>query len=179
MMTIASYLKRVSYFFVLATKPQDIPEILKCFVKFLKEEPVENFESTSFEDVVKGSAKRLPLTLNEKALKDLKIIMAPYPSVLSAGILPETSSMNFLYILGQFLTVITFVLETKFEKEPWLKSLFKIWGNREKMNARALVDEYSGKNSSAVKKEITGKLNESLKIITDPLLEPTKEKAQS
>ena len=112
-MTIASYLKRVSYFFVLATKPQDIPEILKCFVKFLKEEPVENFESTSFEDVVKGSAKRLPLTLNEKALKDLKIIMAPYPSVLSAGILPETSSMNFLYILGQFLTVITFVLENE------------------------------------------------------------------
>jgi hypothetical protein len=169
MMTIASYLKRVSYLFVLATKLQDIPDILKRFVKFLKEESLENFESIPFEDVVKGSKQVVPLTLNEKALKDLKKIMAPYPSVLSAGILPESSSMNFLNILGQFLTVITFVLETKFEKESWLKELFKIWGAREKMNARSLVDEYSGKNSSAVKKDLTEKLNESLKIITGPL----------
>ena len=169
MMTISSYLKRVSYLLVLATKPQDIPDILKRFVKFLKEEPVENFKSSLFEDIVKGSAKHIPLTLNEKALKDLKEIMAPYPSVLSAGIVPESSSMNFLNILGQFLTVITFVLETKFEKEQWLKELFKIWGTREKMNARSLVDEYSGKNPSTVKKDLTEKLNESLKIITSPL----------
>ena len=169
MMTISSYLKRVSYLLVLATKPQDIPDILKRFVKFLKEEPVENFKSSPFEDIVKGSAKHIPLTLNEKALKDLKEIMAPYPSVLSAGIIPESSSMNFLNILGQFLTVITFVLETKFEKEQWLKELFKIWGTREKMNARSLVDEYSGKNPSTVKKDLTEKLNESLKIITSPL----------
>lgn len=161
-MTISSYLKRMSYLLVFATKPQDIPDILKRFVKFLKEEPVENFESTPFEDIVKGSAKQLPLTLNDIALKDLKKIMAPYPGVLHAGILPETSSMNFLYILGQFLTIVTLVLEIKFEKEQGLKDLFKIWGGREKMNARALVDEYSGKNTSAVKKDLTEKLNESL-----------------
>jgi hypothetical protein len=174
MFTLSSYLRRVAFLYVLATNSQDIPDIIKRFVKFLKEEPVENFESTPFEDIVKGSAKRLPLTLNEKALKNLKKIMAPYPSVLSAGILPETSSMNFLYILGQFLTLITLVLESKFENKPWLKELFKVWGSRGKMNARALVDEYSGKDPSPVKKDLIEKLNESLKIIIGPLLNPSK-----
>jgi hypothetical protein len=170
MFTLSSYLKRVAFLYVLATKPQDIPDILKRFVKFLKEEPVENFETIPFEDLVKASKKNVPLTLNEKALKKLKEIMEPYPSVLSAGILPESrTTMNFLNILGQFLTLITLVLESKFENKPWLKDLFKIWGSRENMNARALVDKYSDKNSSTVKKDLIEKLNESIKIIADPL----------
>ena len=162
----------MSSMFMLATKLQDIPDILKCFIKFLKEESVENFESTPFEDIT--SAKHVPLTLNEKALKNLKKIMAPYPSVLSAGITPESPiTVNFLYILGQFLTVMTLILETKYEKEPWLKDLFKIWSSRQSMNARALVDKYYGKDPSTVKKDLIEKLNESVKIISKFLTKAT------
>jgi len=173
MLTLSSHLRRLSFLLVLATKIQDIPDIIKRFVKFLKEEPEENFKSTPFEEgseiLCSNAEKFLPFTLNEKALKNIKKIMAPYPSVISAGILPGTPTMNFLYILGQFLTNITLVLESKFGDESWLKELFKVWGAREKMNARALVDEYSGKDPSTVKRDLIKKLNESSKIIAEPL----------
>jgi hypothetical protein len=175
-MFISSHLKRIASFIVLATNLHDIPDIMKRFVSFLKEETADDFETTLFDErgdilsnAVKKSSKNLPLTLKDPALKKFKEIMAPYPSILSAGTLPKSSTVNFLYILGQFLTVITLILESKFEKEPWLKDLFKIWGSRERMNARSLVDEYSDKNTSTVKKNLIEKLNDSLFQLTSGL----------
>jgi hypothetical protein len=169
---LSSHLRRVAFLYVLATKPEDIPDIMKRFVKFLKEESDEDFESTPFEDVPEKGKVNIPLTLNDKAFSRLKEEMSPYPGVIKQGILPGSRDIiSFLNVLGQFLTNISILLESPSnpENEPWVESLYKIWGTRSDMSARGLAHKYTGQKTHEVKSNLISKLNDSIKILSNHL----------
>jgi hypothetical protein len=148
---------------VLATKPEEISKIFTCFFDFLKNEPDKNFSTTSFENTVKGPKLiNIPLTLNEEAQEKLKSTMAPYKMVLQHGILPGSSVINYINVLGQFLSNIVLSLELRPQSQEIAEKLFKIWGSRDSMSARGLTNKLKNQSTSEAKSSLIKALNVSI-----------------
>ena len=147
-----SSLRSVASVMVLATKIQEIPEMLEMMIEFLREEPEENFSNTSFEEV-----SDVPMTLNDKALASFKNKTEKFPGLYATGKAGQPE-FNFLYVLGQLLTNAVMVFNAHETDKPELngpaRKFYAIWGSHKKMNARSLIDTFSGRKTGDTKRSL-------------------------
>jgi len=139
---------------------------------FLKGESAKDFETDTLKGRLKENVEDIPLVLSDNALKRLKSDLSDYPEIYRSGITarPNYEKPNFLYLVGQFLSVIAVKMdyleilhEGKNLKEI-SKDLYKVWESRSKMNAGSLFSHMAGKSNEEAKKELIELLSESYEI---------------
>jgi hypothetical protein len=183
MISIANILKKiVSHLLVLSYTVQDYSKVFKLFSDFLSSSPEGYFESPKqyYEEAKKvWSFKEIPLYLTEKGSSALKEKLSEFPKVIGTGIETEPgfkkkAKPNFLYFLGQFLTIVAVKLDYMEyqDKEIYAKhkedieKIFDLWDSKEKMNAYHLFEKYESKNNETARRELKQKLSESAFILS-------------
>jgi hypothetical protein len=166
---ISASLKSLASTILGTTNIKDVPKMLSLLEKFLREEPEEDFESTSFRGVTD-----VPLTLKEKAVEHFKEKTSEFPYLYETGHAGEPV-LNFLYTLGQLLTKTALIFEINdkpddphFQKS--VRKFYAIWGSYREMNARSLVNKYAGQSTPKVKREVLMKLVASINLIENEIV---------
>jgi hypothetical protein len=165
---IFSSLQRMATMLLIGTKIREIPDMLEVMVKFLQEEPEENFSVTSFEEI-----KNVPLTLNDKALDSFKDKTSTYPGLYATGKAGQ-KDFNFLYVLGQLLTNAALVFSFHEQNSPKIQEasnrFYEIWGSHDEMNARSLVHKYSGEKTGETIRSLILRMKASITLINKRVL---------
>jgi hypothetical protein len=165
---VFSSLRSVASVLVLATKIQEIPEMLESMTEFLRNEPEENFSNTSFEEV-----SDVPLTLNDKAIASFKKKTEKFPGLYATGKAGQ-HEFNFLYVLGQLLTNAAMVFGSKEAENPELTSparkFYAIWGSHREMNARNIVHKFAGRKTGDTKRALILRMTASVNVMKKEVL---------
>lgn len=178
MTKISSKLKFIVAVLRIATNKEQIPEMFRILADFLKNEPDENFNHSSYEDlehIVHTPSKEkinLPLTLNESAMKTLETRLSKFPDIIQSGKIKKTE-LNFIYMIGQLLTRIAFVFDTHSQVKgivPHIDEFFKIWGSYDQMNASSLANKYRNKETTYAKHDLISKLEKSADLVDTKIL---------
>lgn len=164
-----------SYIYSLATKLasyqiKDIPEIFSLFSNFIDSAPESYFIPLKSANLQDAHFQDVPLYLSNSGIKALKSKLHNYSDIIHSGL---TFTPNFLYVLGQFLTIVVTKIDKlqidspeKFEIiKPVVNKLYKIWNSRNHMNAISLFNTYTGKNPDTVKSDLSSKLHNSYNLV--------------
>ena len=183
LLTITSFLRRTAL--KMSRNPEDLVKVFEIFAQFLKNK--SNFENPSLTTVEKGAksgSKEMPLALSPEIAKKLETMLKSpehdkkFHTVYDTGVAHDPKNVtgkdvNFLYILGQFLTVITTILDSlafqvqrakeknkdlkidqnDFDKAPHIFN--SIWGNEPlATSARGLTHLYDARKHFKPDEEI-------------------------
>jgi DNA-binding MarR family transcriptional regulator len=150
---------------------KEISKILHILAEFAKNASPEYFVEHYKQ---KKAFKEIPLFFTEKGEATLKEKLSEFPRVLSVGKADyKKSPLNFLYLVGQFLSVVATRLDylevthkDVYEKQKEeIESLFKIWDSREHMNALSLFNKAQSVDNKTALKELEKKLSASAQIM--------------
>jgi hypothetical protein len=174
MKIITEIFKQVSAsLLVLSYTGNEISKILHILSEFSKNASPDYFQDVE-EPHKKNAFKKIPLFFSDKGETAIKGKLAEFPHVIDvakAGY--KNSPLNFLYLVGQFISAIAIKLDylevahkDLFEKQKKeIESLFKIWGSEDKMNARSLFNRFQSIDNEPALKNLENKLSATALII--------------
>lgn len=156
--------------------PEKIPAMFLTFAKFLHEEPAENFSyaNTSLYHGPEGKV-RIPLDMpkGSDAYNHFKEkVGIEFPDRVKSGE-SNMPSLNFLYMLGQALTVLYYVMIPNTNNPKYAEGVDKLtefWGGDHAMGAGPQVTKYSGSSNEKVKPLLVEKLVASAHIAQEHIL---------
>lgn len=168
----------MSFFLIMADRIgfEEFSEVFGVLKEFLRNTSSEDFEVQEIKE--KG---KIPLGLPDKTKSKLKEALSDHPEVYRAGIEKDP---NFLYLLGQFLTVLATKLDYMqvLKNDPEIKKtarlFYHIWESHNHMNAASLFKKMKSKSNSEAKSELIPLLSRSEKISEKFEEKPEKVQAQ-
>ena len=182
LISISDFLRHTA--FKMGRDPEELIKIFLILINFLKDR--DNFKE-NLQTFLQSKSIKLPLKLNAEAAGKLKDMLSEYPSVYKSGVsnVPGVSTgedVNFIYIVGQFLVVVSLNLQSFFGQielakiknkeintfEKVLNDFFSIWGGASHSNARSLTDLYNNKPTNTVINDLSDKMQKSVTLLKGP-----------
>jgi hypothetical protein len=174
MQLITNILRRIgASLLILSYTGNEISKILHILSDFAKNASPDYFQDTK-KHHKKKAFKEIPLFFTDKGETALKEKLSEFPRVLGVGRADyQNSPLNFLYLVGQFLSVVATKLdylevshkEIYDKQKEDIENLFKIWGTRENMNALKLFNKFQAVDNETALKELEKQLSASAQIM--------------